>query len=58
MNMLYVDGHIGNIKGRKTEQLVWPKGFEKSHQNRKYMYWPDLTLPSAEEDPAFWGPGY
>ncbi len=58
MNLLYVDGHVENIKGRKTNDTVWPKGFEKPHQNRKYMYWPDLTLPSAKEDSAFWGPGY
>ena len=58
MNLLFVDGHIENIKGRKTPDLVWPKGFEQPHRQGKYMYWPDLTLPSAADNPAFWGPGY
>ncbi len=58
MNLLYVDGHVGNIKGRRTDELVWPVGFEQPHRTGQYMYWPDLTLPSAVEEPAFWGPGY
>lgn len=58
MNILYVDSHVNNIKGEKTEVLVWPKGFEKQHQAGQYMYWPDLTLPDATENPEFWGPGY
>jgi prepilin-type N-terminal cleavage/methylation domain-containing protein/prepilin-type processing-associated H-X9-DG protein len=58
MNLLYVDGHIESIKGKKTHELVWPEGFESLYQSGKYMYWPDLTLPSASEAPDFWGPGY
>jgi prepilin-type processing-associated H-X9-DG protein/prepilin-type N-terminal cleavage/methylation domain-containing protein len=58
MNLLYADGHIENIKGKRTSDLVWPEGFEEPYRNGKYMYWPDLTLPSARQEPAFWGPGY
>jgi prepilin-type processing-associated H-X9-DG protein/prepilin-type N-terminal cleavage/methylation domain-containing protein len=58
MNLLYVDGHVESIKGEKAEEEVWPQGFESLYQSGKYMYWPDLTLPSAEKDSAFWGPGY
>jgi prepilin-type processing-associated H-X9-DG protein/prepilin-type N-terminal cleavage/methylation domain-containing protein len=58
MNVLYVDGHVGNIKGRKTKELVWPEGYEQPYRNGQYMYWADLTLPSANEEPELWGPGY
>lgn len=58
MNILFVDGHLKNIKGEKTSSLVWPPYFEKPHQNGIYTYWPNLTLPSAEKKTAFWGPGY
>ncbi len=58
MNVLYVDGHIENIKGKEDGQLVWPEGFEANYKSGQYMYWPDLTLPSASEEPEFWGPGY
>lgn len=52
MNVVFVDGHVGNIKGRKAEPVSPPNG-EKTG-----MFWPDLTLPSATEKPQFWGPGY
>ncbi len=58
MNLLYADGHVGNIKGRRTNELVWPEGFEADYKSGRYMYWADLKLPSAKEEPAFWGPGY
>lgn len=58
MNLLYSDGHVGNIKGRKSDELVWPDGYEQPYINGEYMYWADLRLPSASEEPAFWGPGY
>jgi prepilin-type processing-associated H-X9-DG protein len=58
MNLLFSDGHIANIRGKKTPDLVWPAGCELPYQQGKYMYWPDLALPSAAQDPAFWGPGY
>lgn len=58
MNLLYADGHIANIKGRQSDELVWPEGFEQLYRAGKFMYWADLALPSADEEPAFWGPGY
>jgi len=58
MNVLFADGHIEAVRGKKTSELVWPYRFEGPHQSGQYMYWPDLTLPSAEEDKSFWGPGY
>ncbi len=58
MNILYVDGHVDNIKGAKVDTLVWPEGFENQYRSGQYMYWADLTLPNATEEPAFWGPGY
>lgn len=58
MNVLFVDGHSETIKGQNDGQLIWPSGFESQYKSSQYMYWPDLTLPSAAENPAFWGPGY
>ena len=57
MNLLFVDGHTGNIKGRRCEPLgaaliPWPIRRDNT------MFWPDLTLPSATEQPELWGPGY
>ena len=51
MNILFVDGHIGSIKGRKCEPISMV-GMNPG------MFWPDLTLPSATEQPELWGPGY
>jgi hypothetical protein len=58
MNVLFVDGHIEKIKGEQDGQDVWPEGFETIYRTGRYMYWAGLTLPSANEKPAFWGPGY
>ncbi len=58
MNVLFVDGHIESIKGKKDSIMIWPKGFEKYYESKKYMYWPDLTLKTAKDDLNFWGPGY
>lgn len=58
MNVLFVDGHIEKIKGEQDGQEVWPEGFEAIYQSGRYMYWAELSLPSANEKPAFWGPGY
>jgi prepilin-type N-terminal cleavage/methylation domain-containing protein/prepilin-type processing-associated H-X9-DG protein len=58
MNIAYVDGHTSSVKGSKTDELVWPMVNTAAYQEGQYMYWPDLTLPTAEEEPAFWGPGY
>ena len=54
MNIVFVDGHIGNIRGRKAEWVDTPSSIQRSHG----MFWNDLTLPSATEQPELWGPGY
>lgn len=52
MNILYVDGHVEKIKGRKIEPVVpcWVTD--------GYMFWKDLSLPGSSENRALWGPGY
>ena len=55
MNLIFVDGHIDNIKGFRCEPLN--SGITDDWL-RKNMFWDDLTLPSADENPSFWGPGY
>lgn len=55
INLVFLDGHIGNVKGRKCES--WSIGITSDWLSRN-MFWEDLTLPSADEKPAFWGPGY
>ena len=54
MNIMFVDGHIGNIRGRKAEWVNTPWSILQSHG----MFWNDLALPSATEQPELWGPGY
>ena len=54
MNIMFVDGHVGNIKGRKAEWVDTPWSIKRTHG----MFWNDLTLPSATERPELWGPGY
>lgn len=56
MNISFVDGHIGNIKGRKVP--VDEKYIPTNYKTGKFLFWPGLTLPTATELPAFWGPGY
>jgi len=51
MNVVFVDGHVGSIKGEKSESWSFA-------DNSSGMFWPDLTLPSATEKPQLWGPGY
>ena len=55
INIVFVDGHIGNIKGRKCDP--WASGITRDWLS-KNMFWEDLTLPSADENPGLWGPGY
>lgn len=55
MNIVFVDGHIGNIKGRNCEPLTNGTARDWLGSN---MFWEDLTLPSADENPGLWGPGY
>jgi prepilin-type N-terminal cleavage/methylation domain-containing protein/prepilin-type processing-associated H-X9-DG protein len=56
MNVSYVDGHIGNIKGRKVD--ADEKYIPANYKTGKFLFWPKLSLPTATESPAFWGPGY
>lgn len=56
MNVSFVDGHIGNIKGAKI--AVDEKYIPTNYKTGKYLFWPNLTLPTANQSPAFWGPGY
>ncbi|MCE5340547.1 MAG: type II secretion system GspH family protein [Planctomycetaceae bacterium] len=56
MNVSYVDGHVGNIKGREVD--ADEKYIPSNYKTGKFLFWPKLTLPTANESPAFWGPGY
>ena len=51
MNVVFVDGHVDSIKGKKSESWSFA-------DNSSGVFWPDLTLPSAAEHPYLWGPGY
>jgi prepilin-type processing-associated H-X9-DG protein len=56
MNALFVDGHLETVAGIDCEpdpsMIPWP------YKDADYMFWPDKRLPSARENPLFWGPGY
>lgn len=54
MNIMFVDSHIDNIKGREAEWVDTPWSIKQGGG----MFWNDLTLPSAAEQPQLWGPGY
>lgn len=57
MNIMYVDGHINNLRGikcQKDDQFIPSSDYAAG----KYMFWPELTLPDADINPEFWGPGY
>ncbi|MHB9071832.1 MAG: type II secretion system protein [Sedimentisphaerales bacterium] len=56
MNVSFVDGHIGNIKGEKC--AVDEKYIPPNYKTGKFLFWPQLTMPNASKDPSFWGPGY
>jgi prepilin-type N-terminal cleavage/methylation domain-containing protein/prepilin-type processing-associated H-X9-DG protein len=56
MNMVFVDGHVGNIKGVKSP--VDDRYVPPNYCDGKFQFWPELSLPSASEQPQFWGPGY
>ena len=55
MNIMFVDSHIENIKGRQVAPYL--EGVTTDWLG-KNMFWPDLTLPDSTENPALWGPGY
>jgi prepilin-type N-terminal cleavage/methylation domain-containing protein/prepilin-type processing-associated H-X9-DG protein len=54
MNLLFVDGRVAPIKGRRAERVEAPFGIS----DKGYMFWPDLSLPDSTEKSALWGPGY
>lgn len=52
------DGHSGMVAGREVDSLelsLWPGGAMMSDE---FMFWPNLSLPTARENPGFWGPLY
>jgi len=57
-NAYFADGHGQSVKGQKVDPLDvsdWPYGYSL---DPKTAFYPDLTLPTASEDPMFWGPPY
>jgi len=56
MNVSFVDGHIGNIKGRRV--LADEKYLPSNYKTGRYLFWQELTLPTVTESPTFWGPVY
>jgi prepilin-type N-terminal cleavage/methylation domain-containing protein/prepilin-type processing-associated H-X9-DG protein len=57
MNVMFVDGHIDHIKGIACKAANEFMPYKDSAAG-KYMFWPKLTLPDADSEPEFWGPGY
>jgi prepilin-type N-terminal cleavage/methylation domain-containing protein/prepilin-type processing-associated H-X9-DG protein len=56
MNVIYVDGHISSIKGIQCSKDA--RFIPSNYASGRFMFWPELTLPDAEQEPVFWGPGY
>lgn len=56
MNILFVDGHIVAVRGKKCppDDNYYPSNYG----NKNYAFWSELTLPGADDNPLFWGPGY
>lgn len=54
MNVIFVDGHTDSIVGRKAAPVTPPPPFFQFGS----VFFSDLSLPSATEDPLFWGPPY
>lgn len=58
MNIYYMDGHSAPLAGRTVEPLPpgeWPGGALMSSST---TFFPTLSLPTASENPDFWGPPY
>ena len=58
MNVCFADGHGGPLAGKAAEPLpqsLWPSG---AIIDPSTSFWPDLSLPTAAENPRFWGPPY
>jgi len=58
MAVYFVDGHSQMVAGKPVDPLPpseWPGG---ALMNPLTTFYPSLSLPSAAEDPDFWGPPY
>ena len=58
MNVTFVDGHGASVEGRQVDPLPpaqWPGG---AVMDPSTAFYPALSLPTAEEEPIFWGPPY
>jgi prepilin-type N-terminal cleavage/methylation domain-containing protein/prepilin-type processing-associated H-X9-DG protein len=58
MAVYFADGHSGMVQGKQVDPLPpsqWPGG---ALMDASTSFYPSLSLPTAEEDPAFWGPPY
>lgn len=53
-NVLFVDGHVETVRGIPCEPVETPRHLKIMG----HTFYPDLRLPSAEEAPHLWGPGY
>ncbi len=56
MNILFVDGHVEKVKGKKCPPDS--KYYPANYKNKNYAFWDELTLPGADENASFWGQGY
>lgn len=54
MNILFGDGHVERVRGIPCDPWPWPD----TGYGPLDTFFPDLRLPSAAENPSFWGPGY
>jgi prepilin-type processing-associated H-X9-DG protein len=57
MNTTFVDGHIESVKGREAPAFR-PRLIPGAVSREGHMFWENLSLPDARENPGLWGPGY
>jgi prepilin-type N-terminal cleavage/methylation domain-containing protein len=58
MGIQYVDGHSSSLRGKRVAPLapsLWPGG---ALMTAGFTFYPSLSLPTATENPQFWGPLY
>ena len=58
VNVCFVDGHGESRQGTKVAPLPvsqWPYAYSLDNST---TFYPDLSLPTATENPRFWGPPY
>ncbi len=58
MNVYFADGHGSAVKGKTVDPLPvsdWPSG---ALMDKTTAFFPTLTLPTADENPHFWGQPY